>query len=62
MEHRSSEEDRHLLSKMVSECCDKHYEALRAMEVDDPDLITPLILALLVDQNLMVDLREDKNC
>ena len=55
MEHLPSEEDRQLLSKMVSECIHKHGEAIKAMEKDDPDLITQLIMAMIVDQNSMIE-------
>ena len=55
MEHLPSDEDRQLLSKMVSECCDKHYQAIRSMEKDDPDLITQLIMAMIVGQNSMIE-------
>lgn len=33
MEHLPSEEDKHLFSDMVFECCDKHYEAIKSTEV-----------------------------
>jgi len=55
MEHLPSEEDRRLLSKMISECYYKHSEAIKSMERDDPSLITPLIMALIVDQNSMIE-------
>jgi hypothetical protein len=61
MEHLPSEEDRQLLSRMVSECCDKHSEAMRSMERDDPSLISPLIMAMVVDQNSMIERLEDNN-
>ena len=51
MEQLPSEEDKHLFSKMVSECYHKHYEAIKSMEGDDPGLI----MALIVDQQLMID-------
>ena len=59
MEHLPSEEDRQLLSRMVSECIHKHGEAIRAMEKDDPSLLTPLIMALIVDQNSMIERLEN---
>ena len=59
MEHLPSEEDRQLLSKMVSECCNKYPEAIKSMEGDDPSLVTPLIMALLVDQISMIERLED---
>ncbi len=63
MEHLLlSEEDKHLFSKMVSECCDKHYEAIKSMEGKDPGLITPLIMALIVDQQSMIDRLKVNNC
>ncbi len=43
-DHLPSEEDQQLLTKMVSGCYYKHYEAIRAVENDDPSLITPLII------------------
>ena len=55
IEHLPSEEDKHLLSNMVSECIHKHYEAIMTMEGDDPSLLTPLIMALIVDQNSMIE-------
>ena len=58
MEHLPSE-DKHLFSKMVSECCNKHYESIKSMEKDDPDLITQLIVAMIVDQNLMIERLKD---
>ncbi len=60
MEHLPSEEDKQLLLKMVSECCDKHNVAIKSMEKDDPDLITQLIMAMIVDQNSMIERLEDK--
>ncbi len=61
-EHLPSEEDKHLFSKMVSGCYDKHYEAIKSMEGHDPGLITPLIMALIVDQQSMVDRLQVNNC
>jgi hypothetical protein len=55
MERLPSATDRHLFSRMVSECCDKYCEAIKSMEGDDPSLLTPLIMALLADQQLMVN-------
>ncbi len=55
MEHLPSEEDRQLLSRMVSDCFHKHYESIKSMECDDPSLLTPLIMALIVDQQLMIN-------
>jgi hypothetical protein len=55
IEHLPSEEDRHLFSRMVSQCCDKYCEAIKSMEGNDPTLLTPLIMALLADQQLMVN-------
>ena len=51
IKHLPSEEDKHLFSSMVSECIHKHCEAIMTMEGDDPSLLTPLIMALIVDQN-----------
>ena len=63
MEHLPSEEDRQLLSKMVSECYRKHHKSIMAMGKDDPSLITPLIMALLVDQQSMINrLKDNNNC
>ncbi len=62
MEHLPSEEDRHLLSNMVSNSYRKYYGAIKSMEKDDPDLITQLIMALLVDQQLMIDRLQDNKC
>ena len=62
MEHLPSEEDKHLFSDMVFECCDKHYEAIKSMEGDYPDLITPLVMALIPDQQLMIDRLQLNNC
>ncbi len=55
MENLPSEEDRQLLTRMVSNVCNKHYEAIKSMEGDDPSLMTPLIMSLVVDQNSMID-------
>ncbi len=55
IEHLPSEEDRQILSKMVSNSYYKYYEAIKSMERDDPSLIAPLIMALLVDQQLLVN-------
>ncbi len=55
MEHLPSEEDRQLLSNMVSNSYRKHYGAIKSMEKDDPSLISPLIMALLVDQISMIE-------
>ncbi len=55
MEHLPSGGDRQLLKRMVSDCCDKHYEPIKSMECDDPSLMTPLIMALLLEQQLMTD-------
>jgi hypothetical protein len=62
MEHLPSEEDRHLLSKMVSECYYKHCESIKSMEKDDPSLVTPLIMALMVDQISMIDRLQHNTC
>ncbi len=59
MEHLPSEEDRQLLSRMVSECYRKHHKSIMAMGKDDPSLITPLIMALLVDQQSLIDRLEN---
>ncbi len=55
IKHLPSEEDKQVLTRMVSECCHKHHEAIKSMEDDDPSLMTPLIMALILDQNLMID-------
>ncbi len=62
MEHLPSEVERQLLSKMVSECYYKHGEAIKSMEKDDPSLITPLIMALIVDQNSMIERLQNNKC
>ncbi len=62
MEHLPSEEDRHLLSNMVSNIYYKYYGAIKSMENDDPSLISPLIMALLVDQISMIERLEDNKC
>ncbi|MEJ7642804.1 MAG: hypothetical protein WKF36_11535 [Candidatus Nitrosocosmicus sp.] len=62
MKHLPSEEDKQLLSNMVSECYYKNYGAIMSMEKDDPSLISPLIMALLVDQQSMIDQLEDNKC
>jgi hypothetical protein len=61
MEHLPSEQDRQLLSKMVSECIHKHGKSIKSMEKDDPSLMTPLIMALIVGQNSMIDQLKDNN-
>ena len=50
-----TEADKHLLSKMVSECYFKYSEAIKANEKHDPSLLMPLVMALPVDQQLMID-------
>ncbi len=62
IENLPSEEDRKLLSKMISECYYKHKDSIKSKEKDDPRLITPLIMALLVDQQSMIDRLENNNC
>lgn len=62
MEHLPSEEDRRLLSNMVSNSYRKHYGAIKSMEKDDPDLITQLIMALIVDQNSMIERLQNNRC
>ena len=47
--------DKQLLSNMISECYYKYNEAIKAKEKDDPSLIMPLVMSLLVDQQAMVD-------
>lgn len=59
VEHLPSEEDRNLLARMVSDICNKHYEAIKSMEGDDPSLMAPLIMALIADQNSMIDQLQD---
>ncbi len=61
MEHLPSEEDRWILSKMVSECSRKHHKSIMAMEKDDPSLIMPLVMALLLDQQSMINRLKDNN-
>lgn len=55
MECLPTEADKLLLSKMVSECYHKYNDAINAKERDDPSLVMPLLMALLVDQQLMMD-------
>ena len=55
MECLATEADKHLLSKMVSECYCKYNEAIKAKEKDDPSLVMPWVMALLVDHQAMVD-------
>ncbi len=62
MEHLPSEEDRQLLSRMVSECYYKYGKSIKSMENDDPSLMTPLIMAMIVDQNSMIDQLKDNKC
>jgi hypothetical protein len=50
-----TEADKLLLLNMISECYHKYNKAIKAKERDDPSLIMPLIMALLVDQQTMVD-------
>ena len=50
-----TEADRRLFLKMISECYCKYNEAIKAKEKDDPSLVMPLVMALLVDQQTMVD-------
>jgi hypothetical protein len=59
MEALPTEEDRQILSKMVSNSYYKYYESIKSMEKDDPSLISPLIMALLVDQISMIERLED---
>ena len=55
MECLPTEADRRLLSNMISEGYCKYKEAIKAKEKDDPSLVMPLVMALLVDQQSMVD-------
>jgi hypothetical protein len=59
MENLPSEEDRQLLSNMVSNIYHKYYKSIKSMEEDDPSLLTPLIMALIVDQNSMIERLEN---
>jgi hypothetical protein len=59
MGQRPSAADRQILSNMVLECIHKHGESIKSMEKDDPGLLTPLIMALIVEQNSMIDRLED---
>ncbi|MDP8906157.1 MAG: hypothetical protein M3M88_01400 [Thermoproteota archaeon] len=59
MEQLPSEEDRQLLSRMVSECYYKYGKSIKSMEKDDPSLITQLIMALIVNQNSMIERLKD---
>ena len=62
MGHLPSEEDRQLLSKMVSECYYKYGKSIKSMERDDPDLIKQLIMALIMDQNSMIERLQNNKC
>ncbi len=62
MEHLQSAADRQVLSNIVLECIHKHGESIKSMEKDDPSLLTPLIMALIVDQNSMIDQLKDNKC
>ncbi len=62
IEHLPSEEDRQLLSKMISDSYHKQNDSIKSKENDDPRLITPLIMALLVDQQLKIDRLKYNNC
>ncbi len=55
MECLPTESDQQLLLNMISECYYKNNEAIKAKEKDDPSLVMPLVMALLVDQQTMVD-------
>jgi hypothetical protein len=55
MEHLPSEDDKQLLSDMVSNIYHKYYKSIKSMEEDDPSLLTPLIMALIVDQNSKIN-------
>jgi hypothetical protein len=37
-------------------------ESIKSMEKDDPSLVTPLVMALLVDQISMIERLEDNKC
>jgi hypothetical protein len=50
-----TEADKQLLSNMISDCYCKYNEAINAKEKDDPSLIMPLVMSLLVDQQLVID-------
>jgi hypothetical protein len=61
MEHLPTGEDRQLLSKMVSECYHKYHKSIMAMEHDDPSLLMPLIMAMLLEQQVKIDgIKKDK--
>ena len=55
MECLPTEADMQLLSNMISDCYCKYNEAINAKEKDDPRLIMPLVMSLLVDQQLVID-------
>ena len=55
MECLPTEADKNLLLNMISECYCKNNEAIKEKEKDDPTLIMPLVMSLLVDQQLVVD-------
>jgi hypothetical protein len=55
MECLPTEADKQLLSNMISDCYCKYNEAINAKEKDDPSLIMPLVMSMLVDQQLMIN-------
>ena len=59
MDNLPSEADKQLLTKMVTDSYCKHYEAIKAMERNDPILFAPLIMALLLDQQLLINRLKD---
>jgi uridine kinase len=55
MERLSTEADKQLLSNMISDCYYKNNEAINEKEKDDPSLLMPLVMSLVLDQQLMID-------
>jgi hypothetical protein len=54
MECLPIEEDKQLLSNMISDCYCKYNKAINAKKKDDPSLVMSLIMSLLVDQQLAI--------
>ena len=52
MECLPTEADKQLLSNMIYDCHCKYNESINAKEKDDPSLIMPWVMSLLVDQQL----------
>jgi hypothetical protein len=55
MERLPTEADKQLLSNMISDCYHKNNEAIKEKEKDDPSLLMPLVMSLVLDQQIMID-------